>query len=788
MLLCSSLAFGQQLISFGGSRMTDTAYAARSMRVDSVVRFVRYRTVDTNKVVGFDANGFLVLRTKGNGSGGSTDSTVFYTTYRADTSRAAIYGQLATRVKYTDTATMLLGYVRTARLSDTAAAIRASIPSVTGKVNYTDTAAMLSPYLRKVDTSSLSTRIDTRVKYTDTAAMLGNYSNFGKSKTGTGPVVLENAPVLILPSISAIQVVGGIAALPTGNGTLMYRGDTTAMLAPYVRGTRLADSAAALRTVTATKQAYADTTTWDATKKNLADTAAVLRGLVPTGVDTTSLSNRIDARVKYTDTATMLSPYATEQNLADTSAALRALLGSGDVVGPAGATDNAVARYDNTTGKLIQNSGVTIDDNSNLRANNYIGGYTTTATAAGTTTLTAASTILQFFTGVTTQNVNLPDVTTLSLGHPFTVVNNSTGLVTVRSSGSNNIVIMGAGTTAYFTCILTTGTTAASWSTDYSGAVVATGKKATFNNTITFAGTDNTTMTFPSASATLGGLATTQTWTGANTFNNANILAGAATMAIFNTTVTNMSFAGATTAFNIGGTPTTALTIGYYNNTTASGATKTLNFGLNGASGSTTAFNFGSNTSGATNTFTFNRLLTSGTTNDSLVVIDPSTGVLKRISSARIGSSGGLSGLTTNYLSKATSSTTIGNSIVHDDGTNIGVGGTAYNMKIRSYGPIGIANSSFADLTDPAGASISFGHNGTFGFMKTWSGTPIYLIATISGVEAQGAGVTVKIGRTSGVINISAMPVYADNTAALAGGLVAGDLYRTSTGDLKIVY
>ncbi|HEY8963823.1 MAG TPA: tail fiber domain-containing protein, partial [Alphaproteobacteria bacterium] len=36
--------------------------------------------------------------------------------------------------------------------------------------------------------------------------------------------------------------------------------------------------------------------------------------------------------------------------------------GVGDVVGPASATDNAIARYDGTTGKLIQNSGVTIGD------------------------------------------------------------------------------------------------------------------------------------------------------------------------------------------------------------------------------------------------------------------------------------------------------------------------------------------------------------------------------------------------------------------------------------------
>lgn len=40
--------------------------------------------------------------------------------------------------------------------------------------------------------------------------------------------------------------------------------------------------------------------------------------------------------------------------------------GSGDVVGPAAATDNAIVRYDLTTGKLIQNSGVTIDDSNHF--------------------------------------------------------------------------------------------------------------------------------------------------------------------------------------------------------------------------------------------------------------------------------------------------------------------------------------------------------------------------------------------------------------------------------------
>jgi len=40
----------------------------------------------------------------------------------------------------------------------------------------------------------------------------------------------------------------------------------------------------------------------------------------------------------------------------------------------------------------------------------------------------------------------------------------------------------------------------------------------------------------------------------------------------------------------------------------------------------------------------------------------------------------------------------------------------------------------------------------------------------------------------AGTIRNNALPIYPDNAAALAGGLVAGEMYRTATGDLKIVY
>lgn len=40
--------------------------------------------------------------------------------------------------------------------------------------------------------------------------------------------------------------------------------------------------------------------------------------------------------------------------------------GTGDVVGPASATDNALTRFDTTTGKLVQNSPTTLDDNGSI--------------------------------------------------------------------------------------------------------------------------------------------------------------------------------------------------------------------------------------------------------------------------------------------------------------------------------------------------------------------------------------------------------------------------------------
>lgn len=108
------------------------------------------------------------------------------------------------------------------------------------------------------------------------------------------------------------------------------------------------------------------------------------------------------------------------------------------------------------------------DSNVNMSANSFINGYATTVRAISTdVTLTVASALTQFFTGDAsfgTDAVVMPVTSTLVLGQAWTIVNTSTTYaLTVESSGGNSIISVPAGYTAYVICVLTSGTTAASW-------------------------------------------------------------------------------------------------------------------------------------------------------------------------------------------------------------------------------------------------------------------------------------------------------------------------------------
>ena len=110
------------------------------------------------------------------------------------------------------------------------------------------------------------------------------------------------------------------------------------------------------------------------------------------------------------------------------------------------------------------NSVVLRDANQNTSINNIFRSVTSTVSAAGTTTLTAASSYSQVLTGTTTQTYKLPDATTLTNGASFQFNNNSTGNLYVVDYGSNAIyTVAGGGAAQIF--LTSTSTANGTWDT-----------------------------------------------------------------------------------------------------------------------------------------------------------------------------------------------------------------------------------------------------------------------------------------------------------------------------------
>lgn len=148
---------------------------------------------------------------------------------------------------------------------------------------------------------------------------------------GANPITSSGTLLADTTTISTKAYVNAV-----GN-TKLNISDTAAMLAPYASKANLADTSATLRGLIIAsvidttslsnrinqKQNYTDTNTYDATLSDVRDTAAVLRALISSSspdsavwatnyrVDTAKANLRasINTKVAYADTAAMLSPY-----------------------------------------------------------------------------------------------------------------------------------------------------------------------------------------------------------------------------------------------------------------------------------------------------------------------------------------------------------------------------------------------------------------------------------------------------------------------------------------------
>jgi hypothetical protein len=283
---------------------------------------------------------------------------------------------------------------------------------------------------------------------TDTSATLGTtsitFTQVTPSNSGTVTSVATGTGLTggTITSSGTIAIDTSVVTTLTGTQTLTNKTLTTPVISSI-------SNTGTLTLPTSTDTLVGRATTDTLTNKTL--TTPVITSISNTGTITLPTSTDTLVGKATTDTLTNKSISLGTNTITGTTAQFNTALSDGDFVTLAGT-------------ETLTNKTLTLPTIDNIKI-----GYTTTATAAGTTTLTVSSNYKQYFTGSTTQTVVLPVVTTLTLGHTFEIHNNSTGSLTINSSGSNLVGTLQANMTAVCTCILVTGTTAASWDFDVTG-------------------------------------------------------------------------------------------------------------------------------------------------------------------------------------------------------------------------------------------------------------------------------------------------------------------------------
>lgn len=378
------------------------------------------------------------------------------------------------------------------------------------------------------------------------------------------------------------------------------------------------------------------------------------------------------------------------------------------------------------------NSVVLRDGNGNIvGVNNVEVGLTTTASAGGTTALTAASTQIQILTGSLNQSYTLPDATTLSnVGVFYTFSNASSGTLTIKDYAGTTLATIAQGGAAQALCI----------------------------NKSTVAGT----------------------W-GVRVFASANTTWGNAALN-YPGNITGANWQGTPIAYNYGGTGLT--TFSAANNALYSTSATTLAAGtLPVAAGGT----------GATTTPTNGQLLIGNGTSYAVASLGTGTGISTTTGSGTltINNTGvtSLAGTSPVTASASTGSVTVSLASGYGDTQN------PYASKTANYvlaAPNGVAGApSFRALVAadipalpyaPTAGSTSITTLGTIG-TGTWQGSIIS--STYGGTGVNNGGRTLTINTNSGTIgftNVSTTLTVA-NTASVSG-TNTGDQTITLTGDV----
>jgi len=190
------------------------------------------------------------------------------------------------------------------------------------KVNISDTASMLNPYLRKLDTASLSKRINVKL---DSAQIPGIIAPYLASVAG---LKYADSAAMLLPYAIRSNTIASI-------NTKTNIADTAAMLLPYaIRSNTIASiDAEKTRALAA-----------EVLKVNIADTASMLNRRFAR--DTVALSNRINLKTNIADTSAMLLPYAIKSNTETSINTKVNIIDTAAMLSPYAINSNTVASID----------------------------------------------------------------------------------------------------------------------------------------------------------------------------------------------------------------------------------------------------------------------------------------------------------------------------------------------------------------------------------------------------------------------------------------------------------
>lgn len=191
LLFYFSSSYAQPIkVAFGGTRPTDTAYAARSARIDSTLVLIKYAGTDTTEYLTVDQYGKVIRKKLPDAIVGGVSSvnghtgTVILTTTDIDEGTNKYF----TDVRVYNDSVVYLAWVKTL---------------INQKLASVDTLAMLAPYLRRGDSIfvyatkyGLDTGVrNTRVWAASTFQPIGSYVTSVGMVAGTGVNIAGTSPI-----------------------------------------------------------------------------------------------------------------------------------------------------------------------------------------------------------------------------------------------------------------------------------------------------------------------------------------------------------------------------------------------------------------------------------------------------------------------------------------------------------------------------------------------------------------------------------------------------------------